>query len=113
MNSPQFHESGRHVERLIGHRLEQGTRDKVLAMVLSSFSQTTTIRRVAASFPSAEVLDTLLHLFLAPQLCLTLSWIHFGTLTLNRQSPEWLGAAAAAGAIFTPIPTLRKFGFAI
>jgi hypothetical protein len=88
MNSPQFHESGRHVERLIGLRQEQGTRNKVLAMVLSSCSQTSTMMRVAASFPSAEVLDTLLHLFLASQLCLTSSWIHFGTLTLNRQLPE-------------------------
>jgi hypothetical protein len=113
MSSPQFRESGRRVERLIDHRLEQGTRDKVLAMVLSSCSQNTTTMRVAASFPSVEVLDTLLHLFLASQLCQTSSWVHYGTLTLNRQSPEWLGAAVAAGAILTPIPTFRKFGFAV
>jgi len=113
MSSPQFRESGRNVEFLIGHKLEQSTRDKVLAMVLSSCRQTATIMRVAASFPSAEVLDTLLRLFLASQLCQTSSWVHYGTLTVNRQWPEWLGAAVAAGAILTPISALRKFGFAV
>ncbi|ROV99929.1 hypothetical protein VMCG_06185 [Cytospora schulzeri] len=31
----------------------------------------------------------------------------------SNECPEWLGVAASAGAILTPVQTLRKFGFAL
>lgn len=41
------------------------------------------------------------------------SFIHMSTFTLNGQRPEWLATVTAAGAVMTPVPILRRFGFAI
>ncbi|KAI1368727.1 hypothetical protein F5Y08DRAFT_227730 [Xylaria arbuscula] len=109
----QFQERHRQVDRVIKDKLDSSSRDKILAVVLGACGDDTMKMRVAASFPSADIMDTLLHLFLASHLCSVSGWIHFGTFVLNSQWPEWLVTAAAAGAIMTPIPTLRKFGFAI
>ncbi|KAI0910545.1 hypothetical protein F4823DRAFT_589981 [Ustulina deusta] len=111
--SQQFQERQRQIDRVIQDKLDQSSRDKILAVVLGACGSDTIRMRVAASFPSAEIIDTLTHIFLAAHLCSVSGWIHFGTLALNSQWPEWLVTAAAAGAIMTPVPTLRKFGFAI
>ncbi len=52
-------------------------------------------------------------IFLATHLCSADTWIHVGTLTLNDKPPEWLAIVTAAGAVMTPVPILRKFGFVI
>lgn len=111
--SQQFQERHRQIDRVIKDKLESSSRDRILAVVLGACSDDAMKMRVAASFPSAEIMDTLLHIFLASHLCSVSGWIHFGTFVLNAQWPEWLVTAAAAGAIMTPIPTLRRFGFAI
>lgn len=36
-----------------------------------------------------------------------------GTFTLNEQRPEWLATVTAAGSVMTPVPILRRFGYAI
>jgi hypothetical protein len=113
MTSAEFQESRRRMDRVNPDRLEQVSRDKLLATVLSTCQQASVMRRIASSFPSVEVLDTLLHIFLASQLCQTSAWLHNGTLKLNAQWPEWLASTLAAGAVMTPVPTLRKFGFAL
>ena len=71
------------------------------------------MRRVASAFPSAEMLDSWIHIFLASHLCQVSSWIHYGSFTLNSQWPDWLAITASAGAAVTPVPTLRRFGFAL
>ncbi|KAI0540028.1 hypothetical protein GGR58DRAFT_512041 [Xylaria digitata] len=111
--SQQFQERQRQNERVVEDKLDSSSRDKLLAVVLGTCGSDGARMRVAASFPSTEILDTLTHIFLAAHLCSVSGWIHFGTLVLNSQWPEWLANAAAAGAIMTPVPTLRKFGFAI
>ncbi|KAI0974289.1 hypothetical protein F4678DRAFT_458255 [Xylaria arbuscula] len=112
-DSEQFQERHRQIDRVIQDKLDPSTRDKILAVVLGACGSDAIRMRVAATFPSTEIIDTLTHIFLAAHLCSVSGWIHFGTLVLNSQRPEWLVTAAAAGAIMTPVPTLRKFGFAI
>ncbi|GAW15967.1 hypothetical protein ANO14919_053890 [Xylariales sp. No.14919] len=111
--SQQFQERQKQIDRVVQDKLDPSSRDKILAVVLGTCGSDAVRMRVAASFPSTEILDTLTHIFLAAHLCSVSGWIHFGTLALNSQWPEWLVTAAAAGAILTPVPTLRKFGFAI
>ncbi|KAM4054807.1 fungal specific transcription factor [Hirsutella rhossiliensis] len=111
--SAQLQMRGRGFERVVAETLEQPGRDRVLAIVLSTCRQNAMTNRVAASFPTVEVMDTLVHIFLAAQACQADEWIHFPTFKLNDQWPEWIAMAAAVGAALTSMPTLRKFGFAV
>ncbi|KAI0863352.1 hypothetical protein F4860DRAFT_83408 [Xylaria cubensis] len=111
--SQQFQEHQKQIDRVVQDKLDQSSRDKLLAVVLGACANDAIKIQIAASFPSAEIMDTLTHIFLASHLCSVTGWIHFGSLALNSQWPEWLVTAAAAGATMTPVPTLRKFGFAI
>lgn len=100
-------------DRIIQDKLDPSGRDKILAIVLSTCQNNVMLSRVASSFPSNEVMDSLVHIFLAWHLCQVSEYIHFGNFSLNMQCPEWLAVAASAGAILTPVQTLRKFGFAL
>jgi hypothetical protein len=108
-----FQESRRRLDRVVKDKLESSGRDRVLAIVLSTCRNNNMMTRVASSFPSVEVMDSLVHIFLASHFCQVSEWIHYGSFILNAQWPEWLAVAAAAGAVLTPVPTLRKFGFAL
>lgn len=98
------------MERMTAERLEHSARDRVLAMVLRTYSQHSTSHRIASSFPSVEVMDLLIQNFLSAMASQASEWIHFPTFRLNAQSPEWIAVAAAAGAALSPVPTLRRFG---
>ncbi|KAI1873210.1 uncharacterized protein JN550_003463 [Neoarthrinium moseri] len=111
--SQRLQETQRQVDRVIKDKLDSSSRDKVLSVVLQTMKTDAMRLRIASSFPSADVMDTLTHIYLAAHLCTVSSWIHVGTLALNSQWPEWLGIVAAAGGVLTPVATLRKFGFAI
>lgn len=121
--SQPFQERQKQIDRVVQDKLDQSSRDKILAVVLDTCTASSSVFpttssdaikiQIAASFPSAEIMDTLTNIFLASHLCSVTGWIHFGTLALNSQWPEWLVTAAAAGATMTSVPTLRKFGFAI
>ncbi|CAM1505632.1 Fc.00g112690.m01.CDS01 [Cosmosporella sp. VM-42] len=111
--SAQFQERRKRLERLVKEKLEPSGRDRVLAIVLEICRQNSTSNRVAASFPSVDVIDTLVHIFLNSHACQVSAWIHFPTLKLSDQWPEWVAVAAAGGAVLTPFQTLRKFGFAL
>lgn len=112
-SSARFHESRKRLERVVAEKLEQSARDRVLAILLSTCRQTATANRVAASFPTVQVMDALVHIFLVSQACQVDEWIHFPTFTLNDQWPEWIAMAAAMGGAITPISPLRRFGFAV
>lgn len=112
-SSAQFQESRKRLERVVAEKLEQPGRDRVLAIVLLTCRQSAMANRVAASFPSVDIMDTLVHIFLAAQACQVDEWIHFPTFKLNEQWPEWIAMAAAMGGALTPISTLRKFDFAV
>ncbi|KAM3509203.1 hypothetical protein MY10362_000734 [Beauveria mimosiformis] len=99
--------------RVSGEKLEQSGRDRLLSSVLSTCKTEISRNQVAASFPTVELMDSMIHIFLASHACQVSGWIHFPTFRLNEQWPEWIGTAAATGAVSTPVPTLRKFGFAV
>ncbi|KAI1333412.1 hypothetical protein F5Y16DRAFT_407248 [Xylariaceae sp. FL0255] len=111
--SQEFQERQRRRDRVVQDKVDMSSRDRILALVLSTCKTDAVRVRVATSFPSAEIIDTLTHVFLAAHLCSVSVWIHFATLKLNSQWAEWLAVICAAGAIMTPVPTLRKFGFAV
>ncbi|KPM40652.1 hypothetical protein AK830_g5890 [Neonectria ditissima] len=98
---------------LVNGKLEQSGRDRVLGLVLKACRQESIFNRVAASFPSCELVDTLIHIYLNSHVCQVSGWIHFPTFKLNDQWHEWIAAAAAAGAVLAPSHTLRRFGLAL
>jgi hypothetical protein len=97
---------------LSNQRLDQSSRDRILAMILST-CEPSRFSRVVSSFPSAELLDNLMHQFFSFELSRTDSWIHLPTFRLNGQRPELTGIIVAAGAVLSTIPVVRKLGFAI
>lgn len=112
MNNPRFKESQGQAKRIVRDRVSQCSRDKLLA-VITAICRGQMRQRVASAFPSCEVLDILLQFCFASHLCQTPSFIHFASLKLNSQWPEWIAAAVAAGAVLTPLPAFRRFGFAL
>lgn len=103
----------RPADKVIQDTLENSARDRIMAIVLQTCASTPISTRVANSFPSTEVLDSLMHVFLAWHLCQVSRFIHFGSFSMSSQCPEFLGMMAAAGAILTPVKSLRKFGYAL
>lgn len=106
----QVHE---YFDRVVNEKLHSAGRDKILAIVLGTCRNDSILSRVAASFPSTEVMDSWTHIFLASHLCQVSTFIHYPSFSLNSQWPEWLAIAASAGAVLAPVPTLRRFGFAL
>jgi hypothetical protein len=90
---------------IIDHQLEQSSRDAILAMVLNTHSQRSGILRVITSFPSAQLLNSLMHFFLISEAAKTDSWIHLPTFRPRTQIPEFNGIVIAAGAILSAVPT--------
>lgn len=99
------------LERIISEKLDRSARDRILAIVLNTSRHGVMTSRLASSFPSVEVMDMLIQSFMSSLASQASEWIHLATFGLNMQSPEWLAAAAAAGATTSPDPTMRKFGF--
>jgi len=112
-NETRLQENGRSVDQVVEERLQDSVRDKILAIVLSTCRDDSVKTRVRSSFPSTDTMDSWINIFLASHLCSVSSWVHFGSFSLNTQWPEWLGMAASAGAALTPVPALRRFGFAL
>lgn len=105
----------RPTDKVIQDTLDSSARDKIMAIVLQTCApgQNSVHSRVANSFPSTHVLDSLMHVFLAWHLCQVSEFIHFGTFSMSSQCSEFLGMMASAGAILTPVNSLRKFGYAL
>ncbi|KAF5661538.1 putative transcription factor Pig1p [Fusarium heterosporum] len=101
------------LRRAVDQKLDFTARDGVLALVLSTYQPDTMPSRISGSFPSADLLDTMVHIFLNSFSNQVSNFIHFPTFKLNKQEPEFIANTAAAGAVLTPIPTLRKFGYAL
>ncbi|KAM0332153.1 hypothetical protein ACHAQA_002427 [Verticillium albo-atrum] len=100
-------------DTVVTDRLDQTARDGVLAIVLKTCKTNEMMARVASSFPSAEVMDSLIHIFLASHFCQTSQWIHQATFDMKIMPPDWHAMTAASGAVLTPVPTLRRWGFAV
>jgi hypothetical protein len=87
------------------HQLEQTSRDDILAMVLSMNSQHGGISRVIPSFPSTQLLNRLMHMFLKSEATNVHSWIHLPTFRPRTQGPEFNAIVIASGAILSAVPT--------
>ncbi|KAL2129077.1 hypothetical protein VTI74DRAFT_8269 [Chaetomium olivicolor] len=109
----QIQDSRVAVDRVSKDVLHGSCRDRIMGTVLSTCRDSSMSARVASSFPSAEAMDSWINIFLAAHLCQVSSWLHYGSLSLNKHCTEWLATAAAAGAVLTPVPAFRRFGFAL
>ncbi|KAM0324343.1 hypothetical protein ACHAQA_008124 [Verticillium albo-atrum] len=86
--------------RITCARLKVSTRDRNLSKTISSF-------------PSVELLDTLIQYYLGSSLARSDAFIHTPTFDPNTKRPELVAAMAAAGAVLTLDPALAKLGYAI
>ncbi|KZM19729.1 nucleic acid binding [Ascochyta rabiei] len=98
--------------RAINERLGRVSRDRLMALVLGTCSPEN-VKRIASAFPSVELLDGLIQIFLTSPALDVQSWFHLPTLSLAKLSPELLACIVSAGAASTPDVPLRKLGFAL
>ncbi|OCL05228.1 hypothetical protein AOQ84DRAFT_345070 [Glonium stellatum] len=100
-------------QRITMEKLNQSTRDKILALVIGT-CKTANISRAVVSFPSMELLDILLQYYLTSPYSKVNSWLHIPTFCPTaRRRPELLTILIAAGAVLTPDKSLRKLGLAL
>jgi hypothetical protein len=93
--------------------LSLSMRDRILAMILRTASAQA-VERTVASFPPVEVLRDLIHLaFVRMRNLQAIPVIHVPSFDLNEQRPELLAALIAYGSIYSPSPSVRRFGYAI
>jgi hypothetical protein len=92
-------------------RLDSSSRDKILSIAVSQLKQP--ISLAVSSFPSLELLDSLIQYYLTAPFSSGSIWFHRASFTPKLVRPELLLAIAAAGAVLTPDSTLRKLGFAM
>ncbi|KAF2812726.1 uncharacterized protein BDZ99DRAFT_384075 [Mytilinidion resinicola] len=97
--------------RATTEKLDMLSRDRILGIVLSQVKPH--ISRALSSFPSVDLLDSLLQYFLTAPFSGASSWFHAASFCPRKSRPELLAAMAAAGAVLTPDMSLRKLGFAI
>lgn len=72
-----------------------------------------TLSKAVAYFPSSQLLNNLVHLYLHSPVSRAASFIHVPTFDPNERRAELLAAMAAGGAVLTSNPALIKLGFAI
>jgi hypothetical protein len=110
IDSPET--SMRSERQMLSERLSPGSRDHIFGLVLQT-STKGNLTRIMKSFPSTELLDSLIQDYFEIQSHHIDSWIHRPTFHVNEQSPDMLAIVAAAGAVRSTIPTLRKLGYAL
>lgn len=98
--------------RLCEERLDQTCRDRIMAMLFGT-CEPAVIPKIVSSFPSAELLDSLMQQYICAHMSQLNAWIHLPTFKPNQSRPEFIGIVIATGAILSPLPALRKLGSAI
>ncbi|KAH2517825.1 hypothetical protein KXV79_007860 [Aspergillus fumigatus] len=98
--------------QMVSERLSPSGRDRIFGLVLQT-SQRTNLTRIMKSFPSTQLLDSLIQYYFESQCHDIDSWIHGPTFRMNDEAPDMLAALAAAGATRSTIPTIRKLGYAL
>ncbi|KAL1965790.1 hypothetical protein VTN77DRAFT_5111 [Rasamsonia byssochlamydoides] len=110
IDSPENINTG--CNKTLTERLSPSSRDVIFGMVLK-ICRKANLSRIMRSFPSTELLDSLLQSFFKRHTAQIDSWIHAPTFKPNEEGPEILTALAAAGAVQSSIPTIRKLGYAL
>jgi len=93
-------------------KLSTSTRDKILAMVVGA-CKPRNIPVVLSSFPSAELVETLVRNFFNVHVSQYSTWLHPASFRASEVRVELLAAVIAAGAVATPHRTVQKFGLAL
>lgn len=101
-----------HTPRPCGERLAHNARDKIMAM-LFDVCGSKTLSRIVSQFPSVEVLEHLMQDFLLLHASKTDTFIHIPTFHPNSIKAELLAMTIAHGAVGSPVPVIRKLGFAL
>ncbi|KAH6649270.1 hypothetical protein F5144DRAFT_624519 [Chaetomium tenue] len=93
-------------------RLGAAARDSILTIIVKSI-RPENLHKAVASFPSVELLDTLIQFYLTSPHARADSFIHAASFNPNDKKSELLIAMAAAGAVLTSDATLTKLGYAM
>lgn len=110
INSPEA--SATPDQQILCERLSSSSRDLIFGLVLE-ISREANMSRIMKSFPSTELLDGLIQHFFARQAKHVDSFIHAPTFRPNSEHASILAAMASAAAVNSPIPTIRKLGYAL
>lgn len=97
---------------IISERLSYTSRDRLLALVLESSSNENS-KRIAAGFPSVELLDGMIQVFFSSPSVDAGSYLHLPTFSPSQIHPLLLVCVVAAGAFSAPDDLLRKLGQAL
>ncbi|RSL82384.1 hypothetical protein CEP51_005205 [Fusarium floridanum] len=87
-------------------------RDRILMMIVNS-CQSDSLSKAVASFPSVDLLDTLVQYYLTSPHTRAVSFIHAASFDPNEKRPELVAAMVACGAVLTSDPALCKLGRAM
>ncbi|KAH7007006.1 hypothetical protein EDB80DRAFT_842197 [Ilyonectria destructans] len=87
-------------------------RDRALAIILTLCDRSNA-PSIAASFPSCNILEKLIYLFLRHQSTDSLSWFHVPTFRASSTREELLLGMIACGASLAPMKVFHKLGTAL
>lgn len=110
MDSPETRAVSGH--SLYHHCLDAAMRDKILGLVLST-CDSSLFTSIASSFPPADLLNKLMHLYMALHLAQPDPWLHLPTMELGDGSLLLVMAMVSAGAVVCSVPSIRKLGYAL
>lgn len=98
--------------RVTSEMLSHTMRDRIMALFMSSCNEEM-LQRTMLSFPSLELLDSLVQYFLSSKSAISNRMIHLPTFKPNNVRPELVAAMVIGGATLAPDISLRKMGFAL
>lgn len=110
MDSPETRAIEGH--SIFHHCLDSAFRDKILGLVLST-CDSSLFTVIASSFPNADSLNKLMHLYMAVHVTQTDSFLHFPTIELEDRSILLILMIIASGAVICSVPSIRKLGYAL
>jgi hypothetical protein len=101
-----------HERTYLADNLTLASRDRVLAMVLSTCEPPVQVH-IVSCFPSADFMNRAINNFMTYHIAQEISWIHSATLRLNDEGGEVLAALFSAGAVLSRMPEVRRVGSAV
>ncbi|SCB64660.1 unnamed protein product [Fusarium graminearum] len=97
---------------VIGGCLSSARRDEIIVAMIDG-TQTAQTLLAVRMFPSVEILDRFLKIFLTSQETSALAFVHIPTFDPSTCSLSLLMACIVAGATLSPIASARKFGLGL
>ncbi|CAG9979724.1 unnamed protein product [Clonostachys byssicola] len=98
--------------RITSASLATAGRDKLITTIMRS-CRTDSLFKAAASFPSINLLDSLLQFYFSSPSSEARYFLHAPTFDPNKKRSELIMAMVAHGAVLTLDPTFLKLGFAM